>query len=87
MLVLLDGWMVVRFVGVTRVPLCARVSCDACVSRLARCLFTGTDQPLPSVLRKGQLNRHTRYTHTRLASLDAPLWLVWIPSSALRDTR
>ena len=26
-LVLLDGWMVVRFVGVTRVPLCARVSC------------------------------------------------------------
>ena len=27
MLVLLDGWMVVRFVGVTRVPLCARVSC------------------------------------------------------------
>ena len=27
MLVLLDGWMVVRFVGVTRVPLCARLSC------------------------------------------------------------
>jgi hypothetical protein len=26
-LVLLDGWMVVRFVGVTRVPLCVRVSC------------------------------------------------------------
>ena len=26
-LVLLDGWMVVRFVVVTRVPLCARVSC------------------------------------------------------------
>ena len=26
MLVLLDGWMVVRFVGVIRVPLCARVS-------------------------------------------------------------
>ena len=26
-LVLLDGWMVVRFVGVARVPLCARVSC------------------------------------------------------------
>jgi hypothetical protein len=26
-LVLLDGWMVVRFVGVPRVPLCARVSC------------------------------------------------------------
>ena len=25
-LVLLDGWMVVRFVGVIRVPLCARVS-------------------------------------------------------------
>ena len=24
-LVLLDGWMVVRFVGVIRVPLCARV--------------------------------------------------------------
>ena len=58
MLVLLDGWMVVRFVGVTRVPLCARVSCvrPVCESRLPpvsfyrysvcpgspRCLFTGT---------------------------------------------
>jgi hypothetical protein len=39
--------MVVRFVCVIRVPLCARVSrvcpvCVPCVSRLPRCLFTGT---------------------------------------------
>ena len=38
--------MVVRFVGVIRVPLCARVSrvCPVCVPA-PRCLFTGTIKP------------------------------------------
>ena len=38
------GELVVRFVGVIRVPLCARVSRvpRACVPAVPRCLFTGT---------------------------------------------